>query len=203
MTTDRELADAIRLVAVRHHQASVEDETRTEATDHLLAAADILAEGEPRLRWYEVDSPQAGASRARNRELSAWSGALNVAAPPMTMELAQRDDGTPVMRGRVRLDRLREGPPKSAHGGVVAGLFDEILSAAQRLDGRPGGVTGRLVVRYRSRTPIDEELEFEAWIHDDRLRRITVRAHCRAGGEITAEAEGLFVRAQPGRPSDE
>ena len=33
------------------------------------------------------------------------------------------------------------GASESVHGGVMAGLFDELMGAAQSLTGRPGGVT--------------------------------------------------------------
>jgi len=56
------------------------------------------------------------------------------------------------------------------------------------------GVTAKLEVRYRHVTPIDEELRFEAWIHDRRERRVEVRATCHAGETLTADAVGLFVR---------
>ena len=90
----------------------------------------------------------------------------------------------------------REGPPANVHGGIIAGLFDEVMGAATRLSGRAGAVTGRLTVRYRSGTPLDEDLEFRAWIGDERTRRVIIKADCRAVGSesVTAEAEAVFVR---------
>jgi acyl-coenzyme A thioesterase PaaI-like protein len=79
------------------------------------------------------------------------------------------------------------------HGGFVAALFDEILGAAIGL-APPPGVTATLEVRYRNVTPVEEELRFEAWVAEDRGRRIVAQATCHAGALLTAQAKGLFVR---------
>lgn len=198
MASDDELAEELRSLARTLHETHADDERRAAALDFLRRAHEELAVGERRLRWYEQGLEHVGLP-TRNRELSGWSGSINAIAPPMRIEVAERA-GEPVMVGRVRLSRLREGPPGSAHGGVVAGLFDEVMGAASRLAGRPGGLTGRLTVRYRHRTPLDTDLRFTAWIHDDRPTRTVVRAEVDAmpgddsGPRVTASAEAFFVR---------
>ncbi len=194
------VAAQLRLIAGQLHAGTSDDEATEAALKHLELAAELLSSGERRLRWYEEGG--GSRTRARNRHLSPWSGALNVASPPMSLELGELSDGRPAMLGRVRLDRLREGPPGNAHGGVVAGLFDEVMGAAQRLTGREGGVTVRLRVRYRRLTPLDTDLIFRAWIEDDRSRRVSVKAECvladmesdRSG--VTAQAEAIFLRVK-------
>lgn len=192
---DSGLVEAIRRVALAAHSRTLGAPDRHRVLEHLAAAERLLTGGEPRRRWYEASADEA---RTSNRQLSAWSGALNPVAPPMVITDSVRPDGRSSVVGAVRLDRLREGPPRSVHGGVLAGLFDEILGAGQRLAvNGPGGMTVHLRIRYRRPTPIDEDLEFSAWIHDERSRRIAVRAECRVvgpGGRITAEAEALFLR---------
>jgi len=37
------------------------------------------------------------------------------------------------------------------------------------------------------------DLRFEAWVERHSGRRLIARARCLAGGEVTAEAEALFV----------
>ncbi len=195
------IAEAIRELGRIHHAASVDDATRQAAFAHLDAARELLADGEPRLRWYEVDPDDPEATRGRNRDLSAFSGAVNAIAPPMVISTDESVDGRPELVGRVRIDRTREGPPHSVHGGVIAGMFDELLGAGQRLTGSRGGVTGRLTVRFRRPTPIDEDLELRAWVADERTRRIVVKAECRVAGDegravgpVTAEAEAVFLK---------
>ena len=188
---------AIRELGRVAHATDSPPAALAEALNLVNAAQAALADGEPRRRWYEVDEGHTDATRARNRELSTFSGTLNPVAPPMTIERGELADGRPALIGSVRLDRLREGPPKSAHGGVIAGLFDELLGGGQRLNGGAPGVTGRLTIRYRRPTPLDADLELRVWIHDERRRRVTVKGECVVASEpdvVTAEAEAIFLR---------
>ena len=94
--------------------------------------------------------------------------------------------------GEVVFGSAYEGPPGSVHGGYVAAAFDEVLGFAQSLSGSPG-MTGTLTVRYRRPTPLHTELKFEGWVDRVEGRKIFTRAELRAAGELTAEAEGLFI----------
>ena len=83
----------------------------------------------------------------------------------------------------------------------MAGLFDELMGAAQSLTGRRGGVTGRLTIRYRDLTPLDTDLVFRCWVERDRGMRVDMRAECVRADTLdtdapvrTAEAEAIFVR---------
>lgn len=197
--SDEDLANRLRQLAETLHETAADNDRRM-AADALLQEADaLLSVGERRLRWHEVDEVMSG-RRARTRDLSPWSGTLNPTAPPMRIEQGERA-GQPCMVGRVRLSRLREGPARGAHGGVMAGLFDEILAAGQSLSGTAGGVTGRLTIRYRAITPIDTDLVFRSWVERDRGLRLDMRAECLLAASIddekptrTADAEGFFVR---------
>ncbi len=199
MASDDALADELRSLARTLHETVADDERRAAALDLLREANALLATGERRLRWYEVEADGDG-RRARTRELSAFSGTINAVAPPMRIEQGERN-GSPCLLGHVRLSRLREGPPESVHGGVMAGMFDELMGAAQSLTGRPGGVTGRLTIRYRDLTPLDTDLVFRCWVERDRGMRVDMRAECVRADTLdtaapvrTAEAEAIFVR---------
>ena len=189
--SDEEIVAAIRELGRVAHAVAASDEQRGVAFAHIEAARAALATGTP---------------RAHHRELSTFSGSLNPVAPPMTIRAGELDDGRPALIGAVRLDRLREGPPRSAHGGVLAGLFDELLGGGQRLNGGSPGMTGRLTVRYRRPTPLDADLELRAWIDDERTRRVTVRGDCTVVGDrtrrVTAEAEAVFLRVDLARLND-
>jgi len=188
-----ELAAEIRALAELLHEFEADPDSRASAFDDLRKAGKALTGGQRRLRWYE-QTGGTDSGKTRNRDLSPFSGELNAIAPPMRFTTGENDHGEPALVGRVNLGRLREGPPHTVHGGVVAGLFDEILGAGQRLAGGMGGVTGRLVVRYRRPTPLSDDLEFRAWVHDERSRRLVMRADCRVGSAVTAEAEAVFIR---------
>jgi len=188
-----ELAAELRILAASLHEWDADDEARAAAMEHLREVGGLLTTGKRRLRWYEQPDTSRP-PKVRSRDFSPFSGGLNAIAPPMMLEPGETDGGAPALIGRVRLDRLREGPPRTVHGGVMAGLFDEILGAGQRLTGRIGGVTGRLTVRYRKPTPLDQDLVFRSWVHDDRKRRLVMRADCRVGSTLTAEADAVFLR---------
>lgn len=196
MAADDELADQLRALARTLHETSADETRRAAASNLLREANDLLSVGERRLRWYEIE-PDGDGRRARTRDLSAFSGAVNAIAPPMRLELGERD-GQQCMVGHVRISRLREGPPGCVHGGVMAGLFDEMMGAGQGLTGRPGAVTGRLTVRYRHLTPLDTDLVFRCWVERDRGMRVDMKAECLVAddpdGRPTAEAEAVFVR---------
>ena len=154
-----------------------------------------LLGGARRERWYDLDpgTPTASeAARVSYQDLSPLRGRLNPVAPPMRIERVEGPKGLRLV-GHARLSCTYEGPPHGVHGGMVAALFDEILGAAQNLT-PPVGVTAKLEIRYRHVTPIDEDLRFEAWVHENRKRRLWIHATCHAGETLTADARGLFVR---------
>lgn len=190
------LANELREIAALLSDREVDP---AEASRALALARELREhlEGPRRLRWYELaaDSPLAGEARRAYLDLSPLRGRLNPVAPPMVFERVEASRKRVV--GRVRLSKAYEGPPHGVHGGIVAALFDEILGGAQYL-APPPGVTAKLEVRFRQVTPVEEELRFEARVHDDRERRVEIRATCHAGETLTADAVGLFVRVDFG-----
>jgi acyl-coenzyme A thioesterase PaaI-like protein len=111
-----------------------------------------------------------------------------VAAPVITY---QRGDDR--VEARVTFGIAHEGAPGCVHGGIVASVFDEVLSFSQPAKGQPG-MTASLTIRYLSPTPIDRELVFEAELVRTEGRKIFARGRCLAGERVTADAEALFVR---------
>ena len=93
----------------------------------------------------------------------------------------------------VRFGSAYEGPPGSVHGGVVAATFDEVLGMTQSLSGQPG-MTGTLSVKYRRPTPLHRDLRFEGTLEGVDGRKIFTKGRCFDGDDLTAEADGLFVR---------
>ena len=92
----------------------------------------------------------------------------------------------------MHLDALYEGPPGLVHGGVSALILDQMLGEAAAAGGGPG-MTGRLTVHYRRPTPLGA-LTSEAWMESTTGRKTITRGVLRdADGNVTVEAEGLFV----------
>jgi acyl-coenzyme A thioesterase PaaI-like protein len=167
-----------------------------DATELARRMYDLL-EGEPREPWFAhglSDDRHERRERMRRREHALFRGRANPMAAPLVSQVVRREDGTEIVEGRVTVGRRYEGPPNGVHGGYVAGLFDDVLGAAQALIDGPSGLTGTLHVRYRNVTPLDTELVFRAWIDHVSGRRIKAHATCHAGEVLTAEAEALFVR---------
>ena len=135
-----------------------------------LAAARAALESPDRRRWYEVpvseiDDDLAVRLREEAGDHSLYRGGRNPLAPPLRVSTGVDSDGEPVVVGEVRLDRSREGPPARAHGGLVAGIFDDVLSGVPWLVDAGPMVTGRLSIRYRRPTPLDVDLRFLSLIH--------------------------------------
>jgi len=78
-------------------------------------------------------------------------------------------------------------------GGLLAWVFDELLSEVQSL-APPVGMTACLEVADRHLTPIETDLVFEGWIDEDCDRSIVGKGTCALNGKGTAEASALFVR---------
>lgn len=189
-----ELAEQLRGVS--------EDLATTEVASADMAAALELTKrlrqlllGSRRERWYEGSANTAAVGPDGKSEYlnhSPIRGTLNPGAPPLKIETVTREDGTRAILGRVRLGPVHEGPPHGAHGGWIAALFDEVLGVTQTLEGVVG-VTAILEVKYRSITPIDEDLQFLGWVEEKRRRRFIAKATCQVGDRVTAEAKGIFI----------
>ena len=190
-----ELRTAVHELADRSVDAAPDVDALREASALVRAAAARL-QGEPFPRWWEGpavdDDERDGLRHYRHRSL--FQGELHPFSPALDWTDGAGPEGTAGYRFRVTLSRLYEGPPAAVHGGYLAGLFDELLGAVQGLAAGGGGYTGRLIVRYRSLTPIEEELRFAGWIVSDTGRRIVTNATCHAGDRRCAEAVGLLVR---------
>jgi acyl-coenzyme A thioesterase PaaI-like protein len=188
--------DAARLI---HHLrcSKAPDNALQEAADHIRSAMEILAphlqQGEgwstisiasdtPGFAWREDDLTSV-------MPYSPVSGKHNPVAPPIRMW----KDGDEV-RGEATFSATYAGPPDSVHGGIIAAVFDEILSMANVISGN-AGFTGTLTIRYHRKTPLNTPVEL--WGVNERQdgRKQFSRGEMRVNGEVTASAEGLFICA--------
>jgi acyl-coenzyme A thioesterase PaaI-like protein len=79
------------------------------------------------------------------------------------------------------------------HGGIIAGLFDEILGIANITAG-VGAMTGTLTIVYRSPTPLFTELTFRGTTDRIEGRKVFTRGTLHVGDTLCAEAEGVFIQ---------
>lgn len=173
------------------------------AADTAKGFADRLEVEFPRRRsWYEVaetavadlaDVSASAESRAERGffDRSPIVGLSNPLAPPLSLEMHETD-GRRYVIGRAHYSAAYEGPPGNVHGGMVAAAWDEVLGMAQSISGQ-AGFTGTLTIRYRSPTPLHEDLEFKGWVEKIEGRKIFTAGTCHAGDRLTSEAEAIFV----------
>ena len=173
------------------------DEVLAEATGHirqaLQALAPYLRQGEgwstvsiasdtPGFAWREDDL-------TRVMPYSPVSGKRNPIAPPIRMW----KDGDEVL-GEAIFTPTYAGPPDSVHGGIIAAVFDEVLSMANVVTGN-AGFTGSLTISYHRKTPLNTPIElWGANLRQDGRKQVS-RGEMRVNGEVTASAEGLFICA--------
>jgi acyl-coenzyme A thioesterase PaaI-like protein len=164
-----------------------------EATELLDAHQVPGIPGQNALRVAQTSAAEfATGDPARFFPYSPVVGPLSPIAPPLVVAF----DGER-LRGRGVLSATYAGPPGAVHGGIVAMVFDELLGAVNACLGL-GAFTGTLSIRYERLTPIDTELEFESWVDRTEGRKVFTVGTIRAGGEVTARAEGVFIRVDPG-----
>jgi acyl-CoA synthetase (AMP-forming)/AMP-acid ligase II/acyl-coenzyme A thioesterase PaaI-like protein len=174
------------------------DPTRPESAADLAAIAADLAAIEKRLQalpaksWRDafVDGTYA-AYRSEFMDRGGMVGWSSPISPPIRL----RNDGETAI-GEFILGPTFEGAPGFAHGGFLAAAFDQVFGWLAVLRGEPS-LTASLTVHYRLPTPIETPLVIEARLERQQGRKAFVRAALRAGDQITAEAEGLFIRIDP------
>lgn len=123
--------------------------------------------------------------------LSPLAGTFNPLAPPIDIRFEKGE-----VFGSVTLEKPYIGPPGAAHGGIVAGIMDQLLASAGQSAG-VAGVTANMTVRFRKPTPLYTELTLHAWSdpRDEGSKKRKVHAEIKAGDAVTAEAEALIIRS--------
>lgn len=183
----RRLADAGRAVIERLVSTAASAEVLALAADSLQAIATSLGQ-EPTRSMYEGFAEAANSGNpAALFDHSPIIGQANPLAPPLVLE-AFGDE----VSGRASFGAAYEGPPGHVHGGYLAAAFDEVLGLVQSTAGKPG-MTGTLTVRYRRPTPLRTELTFTGRIERIEGRKIFTVGTVSAGGQVTAEAEAVFI----------
>ena len=148
-----------------------------------------------------VEVSEAGLKPHDHLRHSPWSGTGNVLAPPLEMWFVDGEVDGPEGRrtdGAVVFDTAYEGPPGHAHGGCVAGVFDELLGRSQLR----AGFTGTLTLTYRRPTPLRQRIALCAWVDRSEGRKRWVKGTARLDGALLVEAEGLFIAPREGADQD-
>jgi len=183
----RRLAAASRRVIEELMSTSAPREAVQRASELVESVAELLA-AQPHGRDDEhVGESSVAGDPVGFLEFSPLIGRANPIAPPLEPRLV---DGRVV--ATAVFGSAYEGPPGHVHGGYIAAAFDEVLGMVQSTTKRPG-MTGMLTIRYRSPTPLHEVLVFAGEVVKVEGRKILTRGTLRAGDDVCAEAEGLFI----------
>jgi acyl-coenzyme A thioesterase PaaI-like protein len=190
------LADAVRRLIDLTVTCDVPPGEADAIAGELRASAERLSRhvpSPPHARWLAARAP-VGSDPVTMHESLPYDvviGRYNPLALPLTLEAAPRG-----AVGRGRFTKPYEGGPGWVHGAVIAGAFDMVLTAANRLQGA-AGPTRQLSIRYRRPTRLEEDCVLEAWVDRRVGDRVISKGRLRQGDVVTVEAEGEFAVMDP------
>jgi hypothetical protein len=194
------LADAVRRISGVAVGRPISDDALDAAAETLETVAGTLeSQAEDRKRPRRQPTP--GLDPRQLFPTSPVIGLANPVAPPVHVWAVEGESGLREIRGRVTFGYPYEGPPTCVHGGVIAELFDELLGAACIITDK-AGMTGTLTVRYRKTTPLLAPLDLVARYTGSERRKVFAWGGIYHEGELTAEADGIFISMEPGRMLD-
>ena len=100
---------------------------------------------------------------------------------------------------RFRLPERFWGPPKHAHGGIIATVLDEAMGKVNKLH-HVVAVTSKMTVEYVKPVPLGKPLMAVGWEKSVRGRRHVNVAEIRdPTGEVLARSQGTFIAVDPER----
>jgi acyl-coenzyme A thioesterase PaaI-like protein len=189
----RRVGDALRHFIRNIVATEAPEQALSALADDLEGVAGRWADHPRRSTYYHGEAGPGGDVHAFYDD-SPVIGLANPLAPPVTLKIVRPTDPAeqPYVEGACRLGPQYEGPPGHCHGGYVAAIFDEVLGMAQSLGGRPG-MTGTLTIRYRSPTPLHEDLRLRGWVDRVEGRKIFTLGTLHIGDKLCAEGEAVFI----------
>lgn len=183
----RRLASALRELAALCVTTDAPAAELAAATRGVSAALEVLRE-HPQRTFQEAFPDCRGLDElAQFTDRATLVGQCNPYAPPMKLSFA---DGVAV--ATLVFGPIFEGAPGFVHGGLVAAAFDQLLGYLQVRREAPS-LTRVLTVHYKKPTPFQTELTIEGRFERCEGRKHYLSARLFARGEVTAEAEGVFV----------
>ena len=127
-------------------------------------------------------------------------GLRNVAGVQVAFYEVTADDGTPEVLARFTGRAAHQGYPGRMHGGVAAGILDEVMARCitygeQALDPALWGVTVELNTRYHAPTPLEVELTARGRILRTRSRLFAASAELYLpDGTVAVSATGQYMK---------
>ena len=119
---------------------------------------------------------------------SPLSGYFNPISPKLKM---YREDNKMHAEGEFGL--IHQGPPNCVHGGIISGVYDQVLAYCGIGNGTPG-FTASLQINYLKPTPLFKTLRFTCHVSKIVDRQIYIVGDCYSEDELLSTAEGLFIQ---------
>lgn len=112
---------------------------------------------------------------------------------PIGLHLSFNFDGERIFTKKI-LPKEFQGYDGTAHGGILSTMLDETMCKFISAKYNEKAVTGRLEIRYKYPTPVNQELKITAWQENQRKNIISMRATVETlDGTVTAEATAKFA----------
>ena len=112
---------------------------------------------------------------------------------PIGLHLSFNFDGERIFTKKI-LPKEFQGYDGTAHGGILSTMLDETMCKFISAKYNEKAVTGRLEIRYKYPTPVEQELKITAWQENQRKNIISMRATVETlDGTVTAEATAKFA----------
>jgi acyl-coenzyme A thioesterase PaaI-like protein len=153
----------------------------------LTAAAAAVNDLTARLAGPVIRRDFSTAASSYRSHMSLVGGLSHPIAPELNL-VTDENGGT----GEVVVGRLFQGGPGLVHGGVVALLIDHAMGCVAAQPDRPA-MTVQLTLRYRRPTPLEVPLTVRVRLDRADGRQLHLSATISARGEVTVEAEGIFL----------
>src|SRR5579871_7029789 len=103
------------------------------------------------------------------------------------------------VRCKFRLSHRYWGPPKHAHGGIIATILDEAMGKVNKIR-QVIALTKDIEIQYLKPVPLGKPLRVEGWELRVRGRRhINTAEIFNQRGEVLARGQGTFIAIDPER----
>ena len=112
---------------------------------------------------------------------------------PIGLHLTFEFDGDKIFTKKI-MSKEYQGFEGALHGGIISTLLDEAMGNYLSKKYHEKAVTGRIEVRFKYPTPLEQELKITAWEENQRKNIISMRSTVETpDGTITAEATAKFA----------
>jgi len=116
------------------------------------------------------------------------------------LHFALQDDGW--LTASYTFDSLKQGPSGIVHGGALAAVLDEAMTAAVFTAGYPS-FTANLILDYRAAVLVGTSVTIQGKVDlIDRRKLYTIARVVLADGTLAVEAKALFIARKDAAPEE-